>query len=247
MTSSASHPDTRILVIDDHAISRHFTITALKQLAVTVRQARTGNEAITIARSCLPGLIFTDINLPDSCGLAVIAEIRKAWPPAQALPGIIIVTGDSSSRLRRRINQAGIDEILLKPVPMQDIVSSALRVIQMDTSVQEKSVQSPAATIDYELGKLFSQELITRLPALDEYISQLKWKPAADKTANVVARLPALSSQVYRARDQAARIKSWISRTAFSSPTKIARAIIECPMFSSSICGKRATCWTLPR
>jgi CheY-like chemotaxis protein len=187
MTSSASHPDTRILVIDDHAISRHFTITALKQLAVTVRQARTGNEAITIARSCLPGLIFTDINLPDSCGLAVIAEIKKAWPPDQALPRFIIVTGDRSSRLRRRINQAGIDEILLKPVPMQDIVSSALRIIQMDTSVQEKSVQSPAATIDYELGKLFSQELITRLPALDEYISQLKWKPAAELLHQLIA------------------------------------------------------------
>lgn len=187
MTSNSYNPDTRILVIDDHAISRQFTVAALRQLAVTVRQARTGDEAIATAGAWNPGLIITDIHLPDSCGLTLIEEIRKGWPPGQILPHVIIITGDSSSRLRRKIAQAGIDETLQKPVRMQDIVSCALRYIQADTSVQESSAQIPAMTIDAELRDLFSQELITRLPVLDEYISQLDWKPAAELLHQLIA------------------------------------------------------------
>ena len=187
MTSNAYNPDTRILVIDDHEVSRHFTVKALTPLAVSVRQAQTGDEAIAIARSWLPGLIFTDIHLPDSCGLSLIREIRKAWPSGQNLPHVVIITGDTSPRLRRKISRAGIDEAFQKPVPMQDIVRSALRFIQADTSVQESPVQSPAIAIDYELLELFSRELITRLPELDQYLFQLKWKPAAGLLHQLIA------------------------------------------------------------
>lgn len=187
MTSNSFNPDTRILVIDDHAISRHFTVGALRQLVVTVRQARTGDEAKAIANSWLPRLIITDIHLPDSCGLTLIQEIRKAWSPNELLPHVIIITGDTSSRLKRKISQAGIDQTLQKPVQMQDIISSALCFVQADTSVQESSVQSPAITIDTELHGLFSQELTTRLPMLDEYISQLNWKPAAELLHQLIA------------------------------------------------------------
>jgi len=187
MTSNSFNPDTRILVIDDHAISRHFTVGALRQLVVAVRQARTGDEAKAIASSWLPGLIITDIHLPDSCGLTLIKEIRKAWPLNEILPRVIIITGDTSSRLKKKISRAGIDQTLQKPVQMQDIVSSALRFIQADTSVQESSVQSPAISIDTELHGLFSLELTTRLPMLDEYISQLNWKPAAELLHQLIA------------------------------------------------------------
>ena len=187
MSSISYSPDTRILVIDDHAISRHFTVGALRSLAATVRQARTADEALAITRSWLPGLIFTDIHLPDSCGLTLISEIRKTWPPGRNLPHIVIITGDTSSRLMRKISQAGIDETLQKPVPMQNIVSSAVRFMQAETSIREDSAQSSAITINYELRELFSQELNTRLPELDQYLFQLKWNPAAELLHQLIA------------------------------------------------------------
>jgi hypothetical protein len=42
-------------------------------------------------------------------------------------------------------------------------------------------------TTDTELRDLFSQELTTRLPMLDEYISQLNWKLAAELLHQLIA------------------------------------------------------------
>ncbi len=178
MKTNSFDQDVGILVIDDHAISRHFTFEALRQFTNNIRQVRTGHEAISTTRSWFPKLIYTDIHLPDTCGLAMVQEIRSAWPQGRSLPHIIVITGDCSSRLRQRAKQANVAGILLKPVRMEDIRASAQRLIHLDSTVQESSVQGPAAAIDHELRELFSRELTARLPMLDGYISQLDWRPA---------------------------------------------------------------------
>jgi CheY-like chemotaxis protein len=187
MKTDSFDQDVGILVIDDHAISRHFTFEALRQFTNNIRQARTGHEAISITRSWFPGLIYTDIHLPDTCGLSMVQEIRSAWPQERNLPHIVIITGDCSSRLRQRAKQANVAGILLKPVQMEDIRASARQLIQLDSTVQENPVQGPAAALDNELRELFSRELTTRLPALDGYISQLDWKPAGKILHQLIA------------------------------------------------------------
>lgn len=179
--------DVGILVIDDHAISRHFTFEALRQFSNDIRQARTGHEAISATRGWFPGLIYTDIHLPDTCGLSLVQEIRSAWPQERNLPHVIVLTGDSSSQLMQRVKQADIAGILLKPVRMEDIKASARQVIQLDSTVRESPIQDPGAAIDQELRELFSRELSTRLPLLDEYISQLNWQPAGEILHQLIA------------------------------------------------------------
>ncbi len=179
--------DIEILIIDDHAISRHFTFEALRQFSANIRQARTGHEAISFTRNWFPGLIYTDIHLPDTCGLDVVQKIRSAWPPGRSLPQFVVITGDCSSRLRRRLKQANVTEILLKPVRMEDIRASAQRLIHLDSTVQESPVQVSAAAVDHALRELFFRELTTRLPLLDGYISQLDWKPAGEILHQLIA------------------------------------------------------------
>jgi len=187
MKTGSFDQDIGILIIDDHAISRHFTFEALRQFSANIRQARTGHEAISATRSWFPGLIFTDIHLPDTCGLAMVQEIRSAWPPERSLPHFVVITGDCSSRLRRRLKQANVTEILLKPVQMEDIRASARRIIHLDSAVQESPVQGSANAVDHALRELFSRELTTRLPLLDAYISQLDWKPAGEILHQLIA------------------------------------------------------------
>ena len=46
---------------------------------------------------------------------------------------------------------------------------------------------NPTAAIDDELRELFSEELTTRLPMLDGYISALEWKPASEILHQLIA------------------------------------------------------------
>ena len=187
MKINSCEQNVEILVIDDHAISRHFTVEALRQFTNNIRQARTGSEAISTTRNWFPELIYTDIHLPDICGLAMVQEIRSAWPQERSLPHIVVLTGDCSTRLRLRAKQANVTRILLKPVRMEDITASAQRLIHLNSTVQESPSRDPAAAIDDELRELFSQELATRLPVLDGYISALNWKPANEILHQLIA------------------------------------------------------------
>jgi CheY-like chemotaxis protein len=179
--------DAGILVIDDHAISRHFIVGALRQFSNNIRQVRTGHEAIASTQNWHPELIYTDIHLPDGCGLKMVREMRSAWPQERSLPHVVVITGDCSSQLKERVKQANVAGLLLKPVRMEDIRASAQRLLQMDSTVQERSGQSPAAAKDKELRKLFSRELTTGLPLLDKYISQLEWQPASEILHRLIA------------------------------------------------------------
>jgi CheY-like chemotaxis protein len=187
MKTNSFGQDVGILVIDDHAISRHFAFKSLRQLSNNIRQVRTGHGAISITRNWFPGIIYTDIHLPDTCGLRMVQEIRSAWPQERSLPHIVVITGDCSSRTRQRAKQANVAGILLKPVQMEDIRASARRLIFLGNTVQESSVQDQAASMDKELRELYIRELATRLPLLDGYISQLDWKPATEILHQLIA------------------------------------------------------------
>ena len=106
---------------------------------------------------------------------------------ARSLPHVVVMTADCSSRLRQRIEQANVARILLKPVRMDDIRGCAQRLIHADSTVQNRPVFNPSAALNHELRELFSQELTTRLPVLDVYISRLDWKPASEILHQLIA------------------------------------------------------------
>jgi CheY-like chemotaxis protein len=186
MKTDSYDQDAGILIIDDHTISRHFVYEALRQFSNNIRYARTGHEAILTTQNWFPELIYTDIHLPDICGLSLVQEIRSAWPQERNLPHIIVITGDSSSRMMQRVKQTGVAGILLKPVRMEDIRASAQQLVQLDSTVREGPLQDPGV-MDGEIRELFSRELATRLPTLDGFISQLDWKPASEILHQLIA------------------------------------------------------------
>jgi CheY-like chemotaxis protein len=60
----------RILVVEDHALIRHFVCTALRQRAeFQITEAADGLEAVQKAEELQPDLVLVDINLPKLNGL----------------------------------------------------------------------------------------------------------------------------------------------------------------------------------
>jgi CheY-like chemotaxis protein len=113
--STAAEPRTRlrVLVVDDDADCL-FVISALLRLAGhEVHSARTGWEALAVARQVRPEVVLLDLGLPGMSGDELAGQMRKQ---AAAPPLFIALTGHGLEEARRRCQDAGIDLHLLKPV-----------------------------------------------------------------------------------------------------------------------------------
>jgi response regulator RpfG family c-di-GMP phosphodiesterase len=178
MKSVSFNQGPQVLVVDDHRISRLHTVQALRQVVGLVKQAQTAEEARRSALTQLPQLIFLDVHLGESCGLAFLKSLRQSWPAQTSLPAIVILTGDGSPDMRRKLELASVSAVLLKPVPAKQIREITVQLLQLDRAVRENPGQDSVDGPETRLYNIFLEELRTRLPELDRHITSLDWGSA---------------------------------------------------------------------
>jgi len=81
----------RILVVEDDPATSSLEQELLGILEYEVRAARTGAEALELARSAAPDAIILDLRLPDIQGAALLEALR-AEPALERTP-ILVVSG----------------------------------------------------------------------------------------------------------------------------------------------------------
>ena len=113
MTSSAA-----ILVVDDEPQIRRVLRTSLVAGGYTVREARTGKEAVEKTREERPDLFIIDINLPGMSGFEVCREIREKYD----IP-IIMLSVRNSEADKVRALDAGADDYVVKPFGVQELLA----------------------------------------------------------------------------------------------------------------------------
>lgn len=92
-TRSGARP-SRILIVDDHEVSRAALRALLRTEGVCVADARTGDAAIKAAIAFRPDVVVVDVTPADPAGF-LVARRLQALPDAPA-----IVLTSSSSRCR---------------------------------------------------------------------------------------------------------------------------------------------------
>ena len=104
-----------ILLIEDDAIVQHVHKRMLTKLNCEVDIAATGKAALDMIANNDPyHIIFIDIGLPDISGFDVIKQIEKE-KLAVNIP-IIALTGYAGDREKQACFDAGVTDILHKPV-----------------------------------------------------------------------------------------------------------------------------------
>jgi len=112
------------LGIDDNPINLKFMKEILKRLGADIILARSGDEALEyIKERGRVDFIFVDKNMPVMDGYETIREIRKiekskSWEKIV----IIALTGDSDDETIKQMAQAGADDILLKPIHINQLI-----------------------------------------------------------------------------------------------------------------------------
>lgn len=111
-----------ILLAEDDEFNAKMIVRQLQLLGRTVEVARDGAEALRMWRSGRYSLLLTDLRMPrmDGCELAQTIRIEEAATGTQCRP-ILAVTAHSQLERTERAQASGIDEYLIKPLPLQKL------------------------------------------------------------------------------------------------------------------------------
>jgi CheY-like chemotaxis protein len=83
---------TKVLVVDDHAMSRELFCEALTSAGYAVRAASNGLNAIRYMEETRFDVILTDVSMPQMDGLELLTEIRDRWPDSRVVVHSNILT-----------------------------------------------------------------------------------------------------------------------------------------------------------
>jgi DNA-binding NarL/FixJ family response regulator len=128
----------RILIVDDHPITRDGLRTALSLTddVEVVGEAASGEEAIEVVEDSKPDVIFMDVRMPGMNGIQATKVIRERHPETK----VILFTVDESRASISEAIQAGVSGYLLNDVGVGELVNAAR------LAMQGKAVIHPSLT-----------------------------------------------------------------------------------------------------
>lgn len=121
-------PSIRLLVADDHAITREGIVAVFNRTAdiTVVAEAEDGEQTVALFRQHQPDVALIDLRMPKLEGVGAIAQIRQEFPDACL---IILTTYDTDEDIYRGLS-AGARGYLLKDTTAQELVNAVHTVYQ---------------------------------------------------------------------------------------------------------------------
>lgn len=116
----------RVLVAEDHPVNRLYIAALLERLGHQGHFATNGLEAVQALREQAFDLVLMDVHMPVMDGVVASETIRAMGTPA-AQVRIVALTADVFADTRERCLRAGIDEVITKPVSLQDLTALLAR------------------------------------------------------------------------------------------------------------------------
>lgn len=114
----------RVLLVDDDEVNRVVgRLTILRHWpSASVSLASSAAEAMTMLESQAFDLVLVDMHMPDADGPELARRVRGADRADWRDMPIVALTGNSSDHDRRSCLQAGMQDVLVKPLDMQALV-----------------------------------------------------------------------------------------------------------------------------
>lgn len=123
----------RVLIVDDSALMRDLLYTCLKAFDVPkVIAVETPDECLQEFRDRPFDAAIIDWRLKDHDGLALIRQIRKDLPDPLCQIPIVLCTGYSEVSRVIEARDAGINEMLCKPVTPRSLYSKLTSALSND-------------------------------------------------------------------------------------------------------------------
>ena len=142
-----------VLVVEDDVPVRNLIVTTLKTHDYRYLTAKNGTEAIMMASSYNPDVLFLDLGLPDMDGIDVIRQVRS-W----SIMPIIVISARSDDTDKIEALDAGADDYLTKPFSVEELLARLrvtirrLSMMSSEKSAERSVYTNGKLTIDYSAG-----------------------------------------------------------------------------------------------
>ena len=112
-------PRRRVLIVDDNVDAAKTLLMVVATMGHEAETAHSGHAALDAVRRKKPDLMLLDISMPGMDGFAVARSIRSQ--PELSSIRVVALTGFGQQEDRRRSQEAGFDDHLVKPVSTEDL------------------------------------------------------------------------------------------------------------------------------
>ncbi|WP_158543223.1 response regulator [Dyella psychrodurans] len=113
----------RVLLVDDNPVNRELIQQQLETLGYVVDAAEDGTVALRLWQDGRYGVVLTDINMPHMNGYELTQELRQR---GASVP-ILAITATALASEKARCKDAGIDDLLLKPLSLERLEEALTR------------------------------------------------------------------------------------------------------------------------
>lgn len=182
---------SKILVTDDIESNRQVLIGYLRGYNFSIKEATNGKEALEIANSWLPDLIFLDLKMPFMDGFEAIAKIRQN-SLLQKVP-VIAVTAYVYIDFDTALKPLGFNGLLRNPILPEDVSDILTSYLPYETLPTEK--EEELLYFDNEL--LIVPDLIADIELLVEPIAQILLEQTTNKNAKATLEVLGYVSSKY--------------------------------------------------
>ena len=117
-----------ILIVEDNAKNMKLARDVLQAKGYATLEAVNGEDGVRLALQHKPDLVLMDIKLPDINGIAAFRRIRANADTA-AIP-IVAFTASVTANDLHRIDEAGFDGFIGKPINLKEFVETVRRVVE---------------------------------------------------------------------------------------------------------------------
>jgi two-component system, chemotaxis family, chemotaxis protein CheY len=117
----------RILIVDDVTPIRDIVISILQKRGHRIFEAKSGDEALSIAREKKVHMVLTDVNMPGMDGISMIERMR-GLENYQSVP-IIVLAKDAKDSNIERAKAAGAIDWVAKPFTEDALVNKVNQIL----------------------------------------------------------------------------------------------------------------------
>ncbi len=172
-------PSPRLLVVDDDRAVRHSLEINLRKGGFDVTLASSADEALTTLDRRPMDLVITDVAMPGTTGMELLAQVRERWPEVR----VVVMTGYGSVPDAVRAMKIGADDYIIKPVSRDEL----LLIVQR--ALDGKALRAELVQLRQEVSDKYGFEaIIGATPAMVEVYELIA--AVADTNARVLIQGP---------------------------------------------------------
>lgn len=164
-------PEVSVLVVDDEPVNRVLAVEQLSRLGLRATAVASGEEAVDAVVADAPDIVLMDIVMAGIDGLEATRRIREREDGTGRRTVVIGVTASSLAADRLAAEEAGLDDMLAKPVNLRTLGDAISKWIRGGVHITSDRMAVDESAIDELVHDLGGSALVANVVRM--YLNEL--------------------------------------------------------------------------